>query len=109
MRKILFFLLLLPGCATNRVPSLNMLEYRADYSGVRRIKDHLSSLDDPSFLPQRTPAKVADIWIHPHEMPTGDYFRGGWIRTLISHSKWTVGGPPSLIKKSDPKVSTKGK
>ena len=48
MRKNMLFLLLwLPACAINRVPSLNMLEYRADYSGVRRVKKHLSSLRQP--------------------------------------------------------------
>lgn len=106
MKKILFLLLLLPACSMmNRMPSLNMLERRADYNGLRRVEEHLSSLDGPLLVPQRTQPKVADIWVHPHEMPTGDYFRGGWIRTLVSHSKWTVEKP--LIEKKESKPSPK--
>ena len=107
MKRGLLFLLLLPACAMNRVPSLNMLEHRADYSGLRRIKENLSSLDSPSLVPQRTQPKVSDIWVHPHEMPTGDYFRGGWIRTLISHSEWTVGKP--YISKNNSKTHSKNR
>lgn len=92
MKYLLFFpgLLLITSCATNRAPSLNILEKRADYDGSRRLEDSVSNLDNPFFVPNRTEPKVADIWIHPHEMPTGDYFRGGWIRTIVNDSRWQI-------------------
>ena len=87
---ILCFFLFLSACAINRVPSLNMLEKRSDYAGLRQVEEDLSSLGGPLLIPQRTQSTVTDIWVHPHEMPTGDYFRGGWIRTVISSPKWTI-------------------
>ncbi|MBT4761936.1 MAG: hypothetical protein HOO06_09590 [Bdellovibrionaceae bacterium] len=92
MRSILILLvaILLSACSTTRAPSLNMLEKRSDYSGVGQIEDALSSVNSPLLVPQRTKPIVTDIWVHPHEMPTGDYFRGGWIRTVISKARWEV-------------------
>ena len=81
---------LLSACATNRAPSLNMLEKRADYQGLGKLQEALSNVDSPLLVPKRTKPTVTDIWIHPHEMPTGDYFRGAWIRTVISKAQWKV-------------------
>ena len=88
MKRPLIFtclFLTLTGCATNRAPGLNMLDIRADYSGKEYINSELSGHD-----PVRTVPKVEDIYIYPHEMPTGDYFRGGWIRTLVSKGQWKL-------------------
>lgn len=91
MKKTLILLpLLISACATNRAPSLNMLEKRSDYNQLHHIEKSLSALDNPLLVPTRTEPIVTDIWVHPHEMPTGDYFRGGWIRTVISRSRWEV-------------------
>ena len=100
MRSISMLLvaLFLPACATTRVPSLNMLEKRSDYDNTGQIEDALSSVDTPLLVPQRTKPTVTDIWIHPHEMPTGDYFRGGWIRTVIAKARWEVEKTPLIIK-----------
>ena len=87
---LFYFSIFFSSCAVHRTPSLNMLEKRSDYEGSRQIKKELSSLQGPLLVPQRTESKITDIWIHPHEMPTGDYFRGGWIRTIISHSQWSI-------------------
>jgi hypothetical protein len=81
---------LLSACATNRAPSLNMLEKRADYQGLGKLQEALSNVDAPLLVPKRTKPTVTDIWIHPHEMPTGDYFRGAWIRTVTSKAQWEV-------------------
>ena len=81
---------LLSACATNRAPSLNMLEKRADYQELENLQEALSNADSPLLVPKRTKPTVTDIWIHPHEMPTGDYFRGAWIRTVISKAQWEV-------------------
>ncbi len=104
--------LFLAACSTTRAPSLNMLEKRADYNGKHQVNEVISEFEPSILIPNRTSAKVADIWIHPHEMPTGDYFRGGWIRTLISKSKWQmerVEIPDSLNEKPEIKKKKKRK
>lgn len=104
--------LFLSACSTTRAPSLNMLEKRADYEGSNYMGEVVSEFEPSVLVPNRTSPRVADIWIHPHEMPTGDYFRGGWIRTLVSKSQWQMerNDPPILMgekpqpkKKSPPK------
>jgi hypothetical protein len=37
----------------------------------------------------RSKAKVKKAWLHPHEMPTGDYFGGAWIYLLVGPTSWT--------------------
>ena len=86
----LLMLCLLPACAVTRAPSLNMLEVRADYDDKAQLDDALDTADALPLEPKRSEARVADIWIHPHELPTGDYFRGGWIRTLVEAPRWEI-------------------
>jgi hypothetical protein len=81
--------LLLTGCVT-RAPTLNMLEQTADYDGSKRVSESLGELKGPLIQPYRTEAKTTDILIHRHEMPTGDYFLGGWIRAVIAGPRWEV-------------------
>jgi len=83
-------LLLSTSCALNRVKGTNMLNKRSDYKSTKQIEDALSSADEALLSPERTKPSVADIWIHPHEMPSGDYFLGGWIRSIISKARWQV-------------------
>jgi len=78
----------LSACSTMRAPSLNLLAERSDYDGSKQIEDALKEVGDPVAVPKRTGPTLADIWIHPHEMATGDYFRGGWVRTIVSDSRW---------------------
>jgi hypothetical protein len=99
MLKILS-LLILSSCALNRAPGMKMLEKVADYQSLHRLENDLGSASGPLLLPKRTNALVTDIWIHPHEMPTGDYFRGGWIRTIISRASWKLEkSRPLMVKK----------
>ena len=84
---------LFSACAMMRAPSLNMLNSESDYDGRGRLKQTLNDLNQPLMVPSRTSPKVTDIWIHPHEMPNGDYFRGGWIRTIVTDSRWEVEAP----------------
>ena len=82
--------LLLNACATTRVPSINLLEKRADYEDVDQVKEALEKIAQPLLVPVRTKPIIADIWVHPHELPNGDYFRGGWVRTVVTRSHWQV-------------------
>ena len=93
---------LLGACAITRAPSLNLLDERADYNSTHEIKEALEEVDHPLLVPIRTNPTVADIWVHPHELANGDYFRGGWIRTVVTRSQWMVeeeSQKPLLIKK----------
>ena len=83
-------LILTQACVFTRAPSLNLLEARADYDGMEDVERSLNAVDNPLLVPIRTEPRVADIWIHPHELPNGDYFRGAWIRTIVSRSGWRV-------------------
>ena len=87
---MIYLVCLLSGCAINRVPSLNMLDRRSDYTEKLRAEKELSSLSDGLLIPHRVQPEITDVWIHPHEMPTGDYFLGGWVRIVISDSRWQI-------------------
>ncbi|MBP6218544.1 MAG: TraV family lipoprotein [Oligoflexales bacterium] len=104
--KILFLtvIALLNACAITRAPSLNLLEKRSDFDGVQEIESALDAVDNPLLVPVRTEPVVADIWVHPHELANGDYFRGAWIRTVVSRSSWQVDEKHEpLIVKEKPK------
>ena len=94
-------LLLTHACAINRAPSQNLLERRADFKGMHEVEEALGAVDNPLLVPVRTEPQVADIWVHPHELPNGDYFRGAWIRTVVSSSSWSMEGrsKPLLVGK----------
>ena len=94
MKRLTFFLftictILLSSCSTTRAPSINMLEKRADYNGEIDIDTFLEG--QPSLLvPSRTKPTEIDIYIHPHETIYGDYFRGGYVRSIVAQSKWEL-------------------
>ncbi len=91
MKPIIYALILLSSaCALTRAPSENLLEKRADYEGVHEIESSLQAVDNPLLVPIRTQPVVADIWVHPHELANGDYFRGGWVRTVVTRSQWQM-------------------
>lgn len=98
------------SCATTRSPSLNLLEKASDYENMHQIREALDQVDHPLLIPVRTKPVIADIWVHPHELPSGDYFRGGWIRTVVSRSHWEVEEQnKTLIIKTPPKPKFKRK
>ncbi len=107
MQNIKLLVLTLPllnACSINRAPSENLLEKRSDYEGVHQIEDALQAVDNPLLVPVRTEPLVADIWVHPHELASGDYFRGAWIRTIVSRSIWRMDEKQeSLVIKASPK------
>ncbi|MBI2603757.1 MAG: TraV family lipoprotein [Deltaproteobacteria bacterium] len=110
MRTLTAILLIIAqGCALNRAPSLNLLEKRADFDGINEIETSLQAVDNPLLVPVRTEPVVADIWVHPHELPNGDYFRGAWIRTVVTRSGWRVDDEPKpLLIGNEQKQKRKG-
>lgn len=97
------------GCVITRAPSLNMLEQTADYDGSRRTEESLGELNGPLLNPVRTESRMTDILIHPHEMPTGDYFLGGWIRIVVAQPKWEMdtAAKPTIQSKDDSESKSK--
>jgi len=83
----LSFTLIISSCSTTRAPSVNFLEIRSDYNGKSQVKE----LDNNSlFVPNRTQPKQVDIYIHPHETVHSDYFRGGYIRSIVQGGQWEL-------------------
>ena len=87
--KILFLLFILASCSALRVPSLKIMEKRADYDGSAQVK-HTFKGGSPLFVPQKTAPVTVDIYIHPHETVHGDYFRGGFLRSIVEPSRWEL-------------------
>lgn len=80
--------LFLNACSTTRAPSINFLEIRSDYDGKSKLKDvnETSAL----FVPNRTKPQEVDIYVHPHETVHGDYFRGGYVRSIVKGGQWEL-------------------
>ncbi len=81
--------LAISSCSTTRAPSINMLEKRANYN-AQINEEKIFGSKDSLFVPNKTVAKKVDIYIHPHETPQGDYFRGGFLRSIVETSKWEM-------------------
>ena len=79
--------LFLTSCASS-VPSINLLDTLGDYDRKHETNTALKDLSAPKFGPKRTKTKIAEILVHPHEMPTGDYFLGGWIKVIVQEPIW---------------------
>jgi hypothetical protein len=76
-----------------------MLDRRAEYeaSGVGDPNLALKEAGIEGFrnspMPVRTRAKVASVWIHPHETASRDYFWGGWVSLVIEEPQWMLTKP----------------
>lgn len=87
--SLLFIIsLLITSCASNSINGINLLEMLGDYDKKDEASSTAKSLKKVSFQPKRTTPLVKDIYVHPHELPSGDYFNGGWIRVIVQESIW---------------------
>lgn len=82
--------LMLCSCAST--PQLKLLEERAEYD-----TDLPTQVGPEGFLtekgkkvPVRVKSSVVVGWLHPHEMPSGDYFLGGWVSLVIDKARWDL-------------------
>ena len=66
----------------------NMLDDTADYDSSRHVERSLSQLSGNILGPKRVEAKIINIFVYPHEMDNGDYFMGGWVKTVVSKPYW---------------------
>ena len=86
---------LLPACAMNRADSLRMLDRRAEYEDPARtqklnLRESSTSGELPGSIPVRSQPKVAEVWIHAHEMASRDYFWGGWMSVVVEPDQWEM-------------------
>lgn len=105
----------LVSCA-HRAPSLRMLDMRSNYAEME-LKDG-AKIDGPtnvdgSGLTRKLP-KTQVAYIHPTEMPTHDYFLGGWVKLLIEEYTWGYEEASAdkvgvFVKKDEIKNKTKKK
>ena len=84
------------SACTNRAPSLRMLDTRAGYD---------SGMDDQEVaIYQRNRAKqnsafrtlgprIAKVYVFPHELPSEDYFWGGYISLIIHRDEVIYDNP----------------
>lgn len=99
-------LLLLPGCAMNRADSLRMLDRRAEYEDPADRSSHRLRLREstsdglPGPVPVRSQPKVAEVWIHAHEMASRDYFWGGWMSVVVESDQWEMKRPEVMDRVS---------
>lgn len=78
-------LMILSACAqkTERIYELD------DRAGYDRDLPELSIRTKKSVGPGFTRSKVVTVWLHGHEMPSGDYFMGSELRLIIKQPYWT--------------------
>jgi hypothetical protein len=70
-----------------------MLDARSGYEdGGDKPLDVTFVNSDEKVVPNRSAPVIADIWVHPNELATGDYFLGGWIRSIVKEPHWTTSG-----------------
>ena len=77
-----------------------MLDTRADYDNGDGPDLSLQEGGIEGFrmspTPVRTRARVAAVRIHPAEMPSHDYFWGGWISMIVEQDQWILTKPKRM-------------
>lgn len=93
-------LFVLPACQ-NRAPSLRMLDHRAGYDDLdehevglyQKRKGGFNSLQGSTVsngVFRKSAPKVSRVYIYPHELPTKDYFWGGYVSLVVTPDEWIV-------------------
>ena len=99
--------LTLTGCQ-NRAPSLRMLDKRAGYGAGpddEEIGLYQRGRQNPQSLVRKSAPRIARVYIYPHELPTKDFFWGGYVSLVTSPDEWVVESTSS--DPTDPENSNK--
>jgi hypothetical protein len=91
------------GCGSlNRAESSRLLEERAGYGGPAKNDISFQEGGVEGFrnspVPTRSRARIAAVYAHPHEMPSRDYFWGGWISVVVEQDQWVMSDPKLVPK-----------
>ena len=92
---ISLFLLTLIACQ-NRAPSLRMLDTRAGYNAASEDEEvalYQRGRQGTESLGRKSAPRIARIYIYPHELPTKDYFWGGFVSLVVSPDEWILENP----------------
>ena len=105
------------GCQ-NRAPSLRMLDTRAGY-GLDRDDEEVAlyqrARNHPESLVSRSSPRIAKVYVYPHELPSRDYFWGGYVSLVVKTDEWVFEHPeaeldtPPAIREVPKKGPKRGK
>jgi hypothetical protein len=80
------FFLMFSSC-TNRAPSLRMLDTRAGYENGyddEEVAIYQRAHAHGNAFARSLGPRIAKVYVYPHELPTQDYFWGGYISLLVA-------------------------
>lgn len=80
---LIFCSSILVSCSSSAT-KVRMLNERANYKSKMA---QISSVQNKEL--NRQPSKKAKVYVVPHELPSGDYFHGGWMEIIYEKEKWT--------------------
>lgn len=86
----LISLIAFPAC-TNRAPSLRMLDTRAGYDaglGDDDVSLYQGRQRGDETLVRKSAPRAVKVWIYPHELPSKDWFMGGYVRMEVTQEQW---------------------
>ena len=84
---VLLSSLIFSACSSKQ-PKFEVLDERAGYQSHRPA---LSQIDkNSSNHPSRSDAELVSVYMHPHEMPSGDYFLGAWLSLVVQGEHWNA-------------------
>lgn len=78
------------GCQ-NRAPSLRMLNSRSGYgAGLddEEVALYQRGRQSTQTAVRKSAPQVARVYIYPHELPSKDYFWGGYVSLVTSPDEW---------------------
>lgn len=88
-------IILLSGCA-GRAPSLRMLDTRAGYGADpddEEVAFYQRGRHSNETLARRSAPRVVKVYVYPHELPSRDYFWGGFVSLVVSQDEWIFENP----------------
>lgn len=86
-------LLLSLAACQNRAPSLRMLDARSGYADGpddEEVALYQKGRASHRSLVRKSAPRVARVYLYPHELPSKDYFWGGYISLVVSPDEWLV-------------------
>lgn len=92
---LLTFALTVAGCQ-NRAPSLRMLDSRAAYNADAEDEEvalYQRARHHPNSLVHRSAPRIAKVYLYPHELPSRDYFWGGYVSLVVAADEWAFEKP----------------
>jgi hypothetical protein len=97
---------ILVACA-NRAPSLRMLDTRAAYNAPfddDEVGLYQKSRSQGDSLGRSSGPRIVKVYLYPHELPTQDYFWGGYVSLIVRKDEVLFDRPDDTESESDTPV-----